>query len=179
MCNHRNTDNSLLKSHTHLKSCFKPSKNIFWSLGALFIMVSHSTISTYFSSRRLPEWSTIVARRRCENKSKCWNISKSEKPRPIFRVLIYAIQSIIYSLALGFAPCFPLFLDAREAKTLLTTLGTMVVTKSCVSSGGGCVVVGLKASQDKDTIKALIEQPQRLTRRAPKFQKCLDAHRAF
>ena len=65
----------------------------------------------------------------------------------------------IYSLALGFAPRFPVSLNGREAKTLLMTLGTMVVT-SCVSSGGGCVVVGLKASQDKDAIRALIEQPR-------------------
>ena len=53
----------------------------------------------------------------------------------------------IYSLALGFEPCSLIFLHGREAKTFLTTLGTMVVTKSGVSSGGGCVVVGLKALQ--------------------------------
>ena len=61
----------------------------------------------------------------------------------------------IHSLSLGFAPRFPVF-----PKTLLTALGTMVVTKCCVSSGGGCVVVGLKASQAKDAIRALIEQPR-------------------
>ena len=66
----------------------------------------------------------------------------------------------IYSLALGFALRFPVFLHGREAKTFLTTLGTMVVTKSCVSSGAGWVVVGLKASQDKVDIRALIEQPR-------------------
>jgi len=75
-------------------------------------------------------------------------------------LLMYAIQPTIYSLALGFALRFPVFLHGREAKTFLTTLGTMFVTKSCVSSGAGCVVVGLKALQDKVDIRALIEQPR-------------------
>ena len=45
----------------------------------------------------------------------------------------------IYSLALGVEPCFPVFLHGREARTLLMILGTMVVTKSGVSSGGWLV----------------------------------------
>ena len=44
----------------------------------------------------------------------------------------------IYSLAREFEPRFPVFLPGREAKTFLKALGTMVVTRSGVSSGGGC-----------------------------------------
>ena len=48
----------------------------------------------------------------------------------------------------------------------------MVVTKSCVSSGGGCVVVGLKASQDKDADDQGAYRAASLTQLgAPKLQK--------
>jgi len=87
----------------------------------------------------------------------------------VTKLPMYAIQAKhINSLALEFAPRFPVFLHGREAKTLPTILGTMVVTKSCVSSGGGCVVVGLKASQGKVAIRALITQP-RWAQRAFRF----------
>ena len=67
-------------------------------------------------------------------------------------------DSHIYSLAEGVESRFPVFLHGWEAKTLLMTLGTIVVMKSDVLSGGGCVVVGLTVSQGwhKDDIRALI-----------------------
>jgi len=48
MCNHWNTDKSLLKSCTDLKSFFKPSENIFRTLGALFMMVAFHDIDIFF-----------------------------------------------------------------------------------------------------------------------------------
>ena len=66
--------------------------------------------------------------------------------------LMHVIQSIIlaiYSLTPGIVPRFSVFLPGKEAKTLLTTLGTMAVTQ-VVYRVDVSVVVGSEASKDDE-----------------------------